>query len=373
MNDSINKERFALAKQNGINSFKLISVHKDMKLIINQVNKECLERLQFGPDINGIHKKGLSIAIEAPKCCNNYASMNVDRAVPIRQYFGKSHTKETNLSRKYRYSYGIGSGSSTVGGDVETTKTKPLTKCMKKMCRELTKVKEINCFKDKNNNVVDFNHVTILYYMPNMKGNNPIIELKPHCDLEVTASNKVKVNNSQKEGTPTVVLALKCKKDVTFYKRYSNGKKFEDGRGTKVDSMTMNHGDLFILHPKDERVFKRRIWNTELHEYQNETKSSQFKHGVVVRRKKNKQRLSISVCFRQVKQIQQYSRNNTLIDAQGVECKNDVRTEAMQKREERIAKKRNNIKNTANIERIRKRMMTIYNECSDISSLRRKK
>ena len=54
----------------------------------------------------------------------------------------------------HRYSYGIGSGSSTVGGDVETTKTKPLTKCMKKMCQELTKVKEINCFKDKNNNVV---------------------------------------------------------------------------------------------------------------------------------------------------------------------------------------------------------------------------
>ena len=52
--------------------------------------------------------------------------------------------------------------------------------------------------------------------------------------------------------------------------------------------------------------------------------------------------------------------------------KNDVRTKAMQKREERIAKKRNNIKNTANIERIRKRMRTIYNECSDISSHRRK-
>ena len=61
MNDSINKERFALAKVNGINSFKLISVHKDMKIIINQVNKECLERLQFGPDINGIHKKGYQL------------------------------------------------------------------------------------------------------------------------------------------------------------------------------------------------------------------------------------------------------------------------------------------------------------------------
>ena len=81
----------------------------------------------------------------------------------------------------------------------------------------------------------------------------------------------------------------------------------------------------------------------------------------------------MSVCFRQVQEIQQYSRKNTLIDAQGVECKNDVRTKAMQKREERIAKKRNNIKNTANIERIRKRMMSIYNECSDISSHRRKK
>ena len=83
MNNSINKEYFALAKENGINSFKLISVHNDIKLIINQLNKECLERLKIGQDINGIHKKGLSIAIEAPKCCNNYASMNIDRAVPI--------------------------------------------------------------------------------------------------------------------------------------------------------------------------------------------------------------------------------------------------------------------------------------------------
>ena len=69
--------------------------------------------------------------------------------------------------------------------------------------------------------------------------------LRPHCDLEVTASNKVKENNSQVAGSPTLVIALQKPKEITFYKRYSDGVKF-DKKITEVGKMNMEETDFFF-------------------------------------------------------------------------------------------------------------------------------
>ena len=66
---------------------------------------------------------GMNICIESPKCCKGYAKPNIDRGVPIRQYFGKVSKDVKNNTQKIS-TYGVGSGSSTVGGDTFTNRTR---------------------------------------------------------------------------------------------------------------------------------------------------------------------------------------------------------------------------------------------------------
>ena len=115
------------------------------------------------------------------------------------------------------------------------------------------------------------------------RGTN-VITLKPHCDLEVSAKNVVNKNISQKAETPTVVLTLQSDKKLDYYKRYSNGTSFVNGNcdtKNRVDSMILQHGDFFILHPDDERVFSRKI-RTKGNRFKakHEEMKSQFQHGV---------------------------------------------------------------------------------------------
>ena len=128
--------------------------------------------------------------------------------MPTRQYFGKV-SKDTKNNTQKISTYGVGNGSSTVGGDTLTNRTRERPVCFANMCTELTSyVKHFN-----NNNSKEkirealFNHVTVLYYLNDRETRKNII-LKQHTDIAVTVSNKVMDNNSQVPGTPTVVLSL---------------------------------------------------------------------------------------------------------------------------------------------------------------------
>ena len=79
--------------------------------------------------------------------------------------------------------------------------------------------------------------------------------------------------------------------------------------------MTLNHGDMFILHPKDEQVIIRQMFDLELNKYKNESRKSKFQHGVeckIKNKKENhifertKQQVSISVCLREANTTKMY-------------------------------------------------------------------
>ena len=73
-----------------------------------------------------LHRETFS---EQPKFCDKHVEFNIDRKVPLRQYFGEEVINHNNNKEVCaRYSYGVGSGSTTVGGDVATTKTKQCAK-----------------------------------------------------------------------------------------------------------------------------------------------------------------------------------------------------------------------------------------------------
>ena len=173
--------------------------------------------------------------------------------MPTRQYFGKNIGEEEDGAIT-RTVYGVGSGSSTVGADVKTTTTKPLTTVMNEIIEELHKIQSIKVKNQKYcKENFDLNHATVLYYLLDKK-ESTTCRLNKHCDVEVTASNTPKSNNSQKVGTPTIVISLNNTKHVWFYKRYTTDNKSFDGAAVEVDRMEMKHGEkVFVRREKAHR------------------------------------------------------------------------------------------------------------------------
>ena len=385
--NDIEKIFFEKGKEHGINSFKIKGEKFSSKIknLINDMNNECIRLLEDGIRKTET-KKGINIAIEGPSCCVGYAAMNIDRKVPLRQYFGMDKGQESNGIIN-RYSYGVGSGTVTVGSDIETTKTRPLTKTMKRLCTELETLKIVKIGDGMKK--YKFNHVTVLFYMTN-DNDQKVIELKKHCDIEMTPSNKYKNGNSQKYGTPTVVLALNHSKDIRFYKRYTKDNKKFESNDSLVGQMLMEHGDIFFLHPKDEHVLKRRVQLNGNIKFEKEEHASQFCHGVRSSindgEEKLRERICVSVCFRESNVCRKYSTSNDLMiiekdEAESVELIDGETTHSddktlmknqniITKRKHAFETKRNEIKKESNIKRINKKCKR-YSESAKRSTMQK--
>ena len=335
-----------------------------MSSLIDKMNDFCIKRLNKAPNVSNL--KGMSISIESPTCCPNYAEYNIDRKVPVRQYFGEENinTKTKTISRKC---YAVGTGVSTVGGDIKTTATSPLTPIMKQFISMLNGMSLCHgkyCSKN-----VRFNHVTVLYYMADSL-TTPVVSLKKHCDIVVSPANVVSGNNSQKPSTPTVVLTLQTSKNLDLYKRYSDGKCFIKPT-TKQCSMQLNHGDIFVLHPRDERCIKRSILCPgSTNGFSKEDLPSQFQHGVSFKVKcpcnaDLQHRLfnvSISVCFRQVLTEQDFSDSNFHCTSSYIDTNDINMTVAMVHRSKLIHKKRKGVSEQSVQNRVSKKLKNFYNK-----------
>ena len=124
---TFNKTYFETTLENGMKSFKMTTIDKQINSIISDLNKECIQRLNNG--ISEGNQNGVIVSVESPKCCLDYAEFNIDRKVPLRQHFGKTISQNKYFAN--RWTYGVGSGNQTVGGDTRTTKKCPLTYAMK--------------------------------------------------------------------------------------------------------------------------------------------------------------------------------------------------------------------------------------------------
>ena len=149
----VSLEYFEKAKQCGLSSFKVTNIHTNTQLneLVEKLNLECVDLLKEENNLyignsyvnDQKHQNGINVAVESPKCCVNYAEFNLDRKVPLRQYFGKNSKKNHNNIE--RISYGVGSGNTTVGGDIMTTTTRPLTRNMTIMCEKLSSMTQFKC------------------------------------------------------------------------------------------------------------------------------------------------------------------------------------------------------------------------------------
>lgn len=142
---------------------------------------------------------------------------------------------------------------------------------MKAICDEICKF-----VRSQFHDIIDvqqFNHVTILIY----SGENEVCKLNFHRDQVYNRHGEfLAAKNSQKEGTPTCVLTFGDTRILQFklfhYQEQTNGNyRMKPYDGIDNIDIQLNHGSLFVLHPKDEIPLLRSVCPGK----------SFFKHGNV--------------------------------------------------------------------------------------------
>ena len=335
------KTHFVNGSVHGINSFKYTTFSKEMKNVVVCIREEVTNRLKIGVT-NG--KKGITLSVESPVYCIDYAEINVLRKVPLRQYFGKEIERTDNASR--RTCYGVGSGASTVGADVKTNKNRLMSTNMIEMCNLLSSNSKMFSVNNKHcTSSLSFNHVTVLYYLS--KNSSHSIDLNPHCDVVISSKNEYGSKNSQKENSPTVVLSFAAEKSVDFYKRKVLDGKFDSAE--HVATMKMKDSEMFVLHPYDERVVERIVKNDgRKKKYAKEENLSQFRHAVSFKSThsvgsasastgESTYSVSISVCFRCVNTSEWFHpHRDTVIMQNDSDGKMKLKTEQQMKKQKLI-------------------------------------
>ena len=223
-------------------------------------------------------KTGIKISFDTP--LNNARDLNITRPAVLRQYYGKvseDSTQESDTSE--RYTYGSGSGTSSVGMDPKNFVTRPLSFEMTAMIdiifRLLSENREHFNLTQANMDV-KFNHCTVLLYYSGDDLKN-VSSLGYHTDCvylsrDGSFDNKA---NSQAENTPAVIYSIGDSRTLNWKKRYmhtsSSGRtKWVD---TSCDKMIFELGSdtLTVINPLDERPLRR---NGSIFR-------SQFQHGGV--------------------------------------------------------------------------------------------
>jgi len=197
--------------------------------------------------------KGIRLSLDTP--LNNPPMLNILRPAVLRQYYGfnvkdvtmQNHTVE-------RYTYGCGSGTSSVGIDPNNFVTREMTEDMKLMSIELKEllIKNKSYFKlDDANLDLPFNHCTVLvYYAGECLKKHARLGMYSDCVYSVHNGSYVKKDNSQVQNTPTVVYSLgdtrslhwsRRKRIVTPKGRYiwECDKKFKKEFTLSTDSITV--------------------------------------------------------------------------------------------------------------------------------------
>ncbi len=287
---------------------------------------------------------GMSIAVESPSYCKDYAKMSCDRTTPIRQYFGKTLKEEVSVkgaakSGKYmrRASYDVGPDCKSIGGDVKNTITRDWSPSMERLADKLTGIVKKDTAMNTGSKLESFNHVTVLFYLTNPKAGHDErrrVEIGFHTDVNRTPDGDPKPGHPQVASTPTVVLSLGDGKTLRFQKRYSNGSQWDDSERIEVEK-TLDHGSFHYLHPLDEMVLHRMVNRSG--KFQKEESKSQFMHSVKSQShvSDTEVKVCVSLCFRQVPFATYYDPTSTLADPNtGEFVKNQRVTEAMKKRDD---------------------------------------
>ena len=244
---------------------------------------------------------GIKLSLDKP--LNNDVDLNVLRPAVLRQYFGKEIRNVDGKAK--RYTYGSGSGTSSVGMDPHNFVTRALNSKMLAMIEDIHHILHNNS-ELLNMTGVDidqkFNHCTILIYYAG-EGLKDKSRLGYHTDCVYSPSTGeyIKKSNSQTVNTPAIIYSIGDKRRLNWKCR--NVVKTKHGRNTwinkKCNKMSFELGTdtLTIIHPDDEYPLSSK----------NHNDMKQYLHGGV---NVSGQRFSIGFVFRVVNHTAMYHDND---------------------------------------------------------------
>ena len=300
------------------------------------------ELLQLGIDfVNNLicspfnSKDGINICVEAPFSRNH--NLNTLRPAVLRQYFGADSYYSRNhkyISRRFSYGVGHGSAVSSVGSDIDNVITRKLDGNLLQMSTLIAEIvyKRMESrrnlvdlrYRHKNKvEMLSFNHCSILLYYSIGEMKHESV-LSKHCDCTYGKDSKfINSANSQTEDTITASFSICDSRVVKFFVRSlvkDNSKK--GGLAWKeneecIKEIQLNHGDVMVVHPHDERPFRHNDVDGNL--------LRQILHGEV---KVKDGQFSIGFVFRNVSSVKSYFKHsNRLINAlssiENKDCDND--------------------------------------------------
>ena len=261
------------------------------KLICSQLNS-----------INGIR-----LSLDTP--LNNPPMLNILRPAVLRQYYGLN-VKDTFKSNDgvERYTYGSGTGTSTVGIDPNNFVTREMNEDMKLMCVELKELltKNKSYFKlDDANLDLPFNHCTVLlYYAGDSLKKHARMGKHSDCVYSVQNGCYVKKDNSQVQNTPTVIYSLGDTRSLHWTRRKriatSNGRHVWECDQDFKSEYPLSTDSVTIVNTLDEDPEYTSLDGSKY----------QYQHGDV---NVSKDQLSVGIVFRTVHTTALYDQTSNCI------------------------------------------------------------
>ena len=278
-------------------------IHMEKTNQLSQAARDIIQKIIHSP-INS--KDGIKLSWDTP--LNNQRCLNILRPAVLRQYYG-ANVDVINESNHFikRYTYGYGSGTSSVGIDPFNFVTRKMTKEMEYIGTELHEILSKNQ-KFLNLESADlsqkFNHCTVIMYYTgtNLKQSS---SLGMHCDCIYSPKDGsfVRKANSQVENTPAVIYSIGDTRVLNWGKRNIVKSKWSTDL-TFSESYDIDSDTITIINQLDENPCSDK--NIKEH--------AQYQHGGV---KVTGEQFTTGLVYRVVNCEKVYNIEN---DAMVVEC-----------------------------------------------------
>ena len=263
-------------------------------------------------------KDGIKLSLDAP--LNNPISLNIIRPAVLRQYFGNNIDDNSTIENEVkRYTYGSGSGTSSVGMDKYNFVTREMTPSMQMLSSEIHKFLRNNklLFNLETTDMSQlFNHCSVILYYAG-KGLKKLSSLGYHSDCVYSTQNGKFVSNSNSQviNTPTVIYSLGDSRTLNYRKRkLING---NNQRNEWLDdavyreSFHLDRDTITIVNQLDEDPLSPK----------NNKEQCQYIHGDV---KVSGESLSAGIVLRVVSSVEGYNTNHDTMIVDGNPDDNDI-------------------------------------------------
>ena len=283
--------------------------HLPQNTLLYDFSRAVIDELIRSP-INS--SSGIKLSLDKP--LNNDLKLNLLRPAVLRQYYGADIGDDD--CNKRRYTYGSGTGTSSVGMDPLNFVTRSFDAKMIAMGNDIYDMLHNN--RDLfNMNGVDlderFNHCTILiYYAGNGLKDKTTLGYHTDCVYSPSTFEYISKCNSQKANTPAVIYSIgdtrklkwKCRCSV----KSTTGRRVWEKKECTPMTFQLSSDSLTIIHPDDEYPLSEK----NVHD------KRQYLHGGV---NVSGDKFSVGFVFRVVNSTAMYdSSNDTMvIDTSNVE------------------------------------------------------